>query len=161
MAMLLAAFIIHGLQPWPDLLTRDLDFTYTMIWSLALANVIGAGICLAFTAQLAKVATVRIHLLAPLVITFVFLAAFQASANIGDLVTLLVFAVVGWLMKQFGWPRPPLLLGLVLSGVIETYLFISLRLYGADWLMRPGVLIIAVLIVLSVYYGSRRARAVA
>jgi TctA family transporter len=161
MALLLAAFIIHGIQPGPDLLTRDLDVTYTMIWSLALANVIGAGICLAFTNQLAKVAMVRIHLLAPLVITFVFMAAFQASANIGDLVTLLVFAAVGWLMKQFGWPRPPLLLGLVLSHVIETYLFISLRLYGMEWLMRPGVLIIAVLIVLSVYYGYRRSKAVA
>ncbi|HEX2255375.1 MAG TPA: tripartite tricarboxylate transporter permease, partial [Afifellaceae bacterium] len=106
MALLLAAFIIHGLDPGPDMLTRNLDVTYTMIWSLALANVIGTGLCLAFTPQLAKIASIRIHLLTPLVISVVFLAAFQATSNVGDIVVLLVFAALGWLMKQFGWPRP-------------------------------------------------------
>lgn len=156
MALLLAAFIIHGLNPGPDMLTKNLDVTYTMIWSLALANVLGTGICLAFTPQLAKVAMLRIHLLTPLVLAVVFLAAFQATSHIADLVTLLVFAVLGWLMKRFGWPRPPLILGLVLSTVIETYLFISLRLYGLEWLTRPFVIAIAVVIVFSVYFGARR-----
>jgi TctA family transporter len=156
MALLLAAFIIHGLQPGPDMLTVHLDVTYTMIWSLALANVIATAICLAFTPQLAKIASIRIHLIAPLVISFVFLAAYQASSNLGDIVVLLIFGVLGWLMKQFGWPRPPLILGLVLSGVLETYLFISMRLYGMEWLTRPFVLAIAAVIVASLYYGLRK-----
>lgn len=158
MALLLAAFMIHGMRPGPDMLTTDLDITYTMIWSLALANVFGTVTCLAFTRQLAKVAMIRIHLLTPLVISFVFLAAFQATRNVGDLITLVVFGVVGWFMKRFGWPRPPLILGVVLSGVIETYLFISLRRYGIDWMTRPFVLTIAALIVASVYFGIRRSR---
>jgi TctA family transporter len=158
MALLLAAFMIHGMRPGPDMLTKNLDITYTMIWSLALANVLGTAICLAFTAQLAKVAMIRIHLLAPLVISFVFLAAFQATSNVGDLITLVAFGVLGWFMKRFGWPRPPLILGVVLSGVIETYLFISLRRYGFEWMTRPFVLGIAGLIVFSVYFGIRRSR---
>lgn len=160
-ALLLAAFIIHGLDPGPDMLTRHLDVTYTMIWSLALANVIGTGICLAFTPQLAKVASIRIHLLTPLVISVVFLAAYQATSNIGDLVVLLIFAMLGWLMKQFGWPRPPLILGLVLSGVLETYFFLSVRLYGMEWVTRPFVLVIAAIIVFSVYYSTRKPKAAA
>jgi TctA family transporter len=159
MALLLAALTIHGLNPGPDMLTKDLDVTYTMIWSLALANVFGTAICLAFTFQLAKVALIRIHLLTPLVLSFVFLAAYQATSNIGDLITLLVFGVFGWFMKRFGWPRPPLILGLVLSHIIETYLFISLRLYGAEWLTRPFVIAIGVLIAFSVYFGIRKSRA--
>jgi TctA family transporter len=158
MALLLAAFTIHGLTPGPDMLTKNLDITYTMIWSLALANVLGTGICLAFTFQLAKIATIRIHMLTPLVLSFVFLAAYQSSANIGDLITLVAFGVLGWFMKRCGWPRPPLLLGLVLSSVIETDLFISLRLYGIDWLVRPFVLVIAALIVFSLYFGLRRGK---
>ena len=61
-------------------------------------------------------------------------------------------------MKRFGWPRPPLILGLVLSGIIENYLFISVSRYGAAWMTRPIVLIVAVLIVVSLYYGIRNAR---
>lgn len=156
MALLLAAFLIHGLVPGPDMLTKHLDITYTMIWSLALANIMGTGICLAFTPQLAKVAMVRIHLLAPIIVAVIFLAAFQASTNFGDLISLMAFSLLGWLMKRFGWPRPPLILGLVLSGILERYLFISVRRYGFDWLSRPLVLAIALIIIVSVWFGLRR-----
>ena len=157
MAILLGAFLIHGLTPGPDMLTEHLDVTYTMIWSLALANVLGAGICLAFTPQLAKITMIRIHFLAPLVIVIVFLAAFQSSASLGDLVSLLGFSVFGWSMKRFGWPRPPLILGLVLSGIIERYLFISVQRYDMAWLSRPMVLAIALLTVISLVYSVRPA----
>jgi hypothetical protein len=70
MALILAALLVHGISPGPDMITTNLDLTYTMIWSLALANVFGTTICLLFTNTLAKVALVRIHLLAPLVIAY-------------------------------------------------------------------------------------------
>jgi Tripartite tricarboxylate transporter TctB family len=53
---------------------------------------------------------------------------------------------------NFDWPRPPLLLGLVLGGIAETNLFIATRIYGASWLTHPGVLIIALLILLGLFY---------
>jgi TctA family transporter len=68
------------------------------------------------------------------------------------------FSFLGWFMKRFGWPRPPLILGLVLSGIIENYLFISISRYGAAWLTRPVVLIIGLLIIGSMIYGFRAAR---
>ncbi|HSR72430.1 MAG TPA: tripartite tricarboxylate transporter permease, partial [Kiloniellales bacterium] len=46
MALLLGAFLMHGLVPGPEMLTRNLDVTYAIIWSLAIANILGAGICL-------------------------------------------------------------------------------------------------------------------
>jgi putative tricarboxylic transport membrane protein len=49
----------------------------------------------------------------------------------------------------------------VLSSVLETYLFISIRLYGMEWLMRPFVLVIAAIIVFSLYQGLRRPRVAA
>ena len=72
--------------------------------------------------------------------------------------TSLFFSLLGWFMKRFSWPRPPLILGLVLSGIIENYLFISISRYGATWMMRPIVLIVAVFITVSLYYGFRTAR---
>ncbi len=54
MAILLGAFLIHGLVPGPDMLTKNLDITYSMVWSVALANILGAGMCYAFSPQFAK-----------------------------------------------------------------------------------------------------------
>lgn len=113
----------------------------------------GTGICLGLTPLLAAVARARIHIIAPLVIIVVFLAAFQASGSTGDLIALLSFSVFGWLMKRFGWPRPPLVLGLVLSKIIENYLFISIGAYGLAWTYRPIVLLIAALTIFSVIFG--------
>jgi TctA family transporter len=150
---------IQGLTPGSAMLTKHLDVTYTMIWSVAIANIFGTGLCLIFTNQLARVALVKIHLLAPLIIVVVFLAAFQSTRHYGDLFSLLAFSFLGWLMKRFGWPRPPLILGLVLSGIIENYLFISISRYGAAWMMRPIVIIIGFLIAGSLYYGFRQMNA--
>ncbi len=155
MALLLGAMTIQGLTPGSAMLTKNLDVTYTMIWSLAIANVLGTGLCLLFTNTLAKVALVRIHLIAPLVVAVVFLAAFQATAHFGDLWTLIAFSFIGWFMKRFSWPRPPLILGLVLSGIIENYLFISVSRYGAEWLLRPIVLVILAFVMVSLFFGFR------
>ena len=158
MAILLGVFLIQGISPGPDMLTKHLDVTYTMVWSIAIANIFGAGLCLLLTNQLARLANVRVHLLAPLVIVVVFLAAFQAKRHFGDLILLLSFGLLGWLMKRFGWPRPPLILGLVLSSVLENYFFIAASHYGVTWLWRPIVLVIGALIVVSLVYGQRWTR---
>jgi TctA family transporter len=158
MALILAALLIHGISPGPDMITTNLDLTYTMIWSLALANIFGTGICLALTPVLAQVARARIQIVAPLVIMVVFLAAFQASVQFGDLISLMFFSVLGWFMKRFAWPRPPVVLGLVLSKIIENYLFISVGAYGISWLGRPFVLVIMLLAIISLVFGIRQTR---
>ncbi|WP_048646821.1 tripartite tricarboxylate transporter permease [Nitratireductor soli] len=141
MALLLGAFLIHGLVPGPKMLTERLDVTYTLVWSVAIANVIGAGICFMFASQLAKLATVRIGVLAPLILSVIFVGAFQGSQSYGDLWTLVAFGLLGWIMKRLRWPRPPLLLGFVLGALVEKYLSISVMRYGWDWLTNPVVMV--------------------
>ena len=58
MAILLGAFLMHGLTPGPEMLTKHLDVTYMIVWSLTLAHVIGAVICLFACPWLARVSTV-------------------------------------------------------------------------------------------------------
>jgi putative tricarboxylic transport membrane protein len=139
MAILLGAFLIHGLVPGPDMLTKNLSITYSMVWSVALANILGAGLCYAFSPQFAKIATLRYTLILPAVLGIVYIGAFEASRQWGDLITLLFFGLVGWIMKQAKWPRPPLILGVVLGDTIERYMFISIERYGMSWLLRPIV----------------------
>lgn len=142
MAILLGAFLIHGLVPGPDMLTKHLHVTYSMVWSVAIANVLGAGLCYMFSGQFAKIATLRYTLVLPSVLGIIYIGAFQGTRNWGDLYALLIFGVVGYAMKVLKWPRPPLILGLVLGDVIERYLFISMERYGLEWVWRPAVLVL-------------------
>jgi TctA family transporter len=140
MALILGAFLIHGLSPGPEMLTKNLDITYSLVWSIAIANILGAGICFIFAGYLAKIARVRIGILAPMVLAITFIGAFQGLKSWGDLIALLVFGLIGWTMKRMRWPRPPLILGFVLGALVEQYMFISVNRYGWEWLgiMREG-----------------------
>ena len=155
MALILGAFLIHGLVPGPEMLTKRLDITYTLVWSVALANILGAGICFLFANQLAKIAVVRIGILAPTVLAITFIGAFQGSKAWGDLYALLIFGVLGWVMKRLHWPRPPLILGFVLGALVERYMFISVERYGWEWLwlFREGKFVpwVDILFVLTLY----------
>jgi len=152
MAILLGAFLIHGLVPGPEMLERNLDVTYTMVWSIAIANILGAAICFFSSGLFAKVTTLRYTLIIPVILVIVFVGAFQASRDWGDLYTLLFFGVLGWVMKQLRWPRPPLILGFVLGEIIERYMFISFGRYDYDWLFRP---IVAVLLTMALISFAR------
>jgi hypothetical protein len=79
------------------------------------------------------------------VLGIVYIGSFEASRQWGDLYGLLFFGLLGWVMKQFKWPRPPLILGVVLGDIIERYLFISVERYGIDWMTRPLVAIMFVM----------------
>ena len=142
MAILLGAFLIHGLQPGPEMLTKHLDITYSMVWSVAVANILGAGICFLFSDQFAKIALVRFSVLMPLILSIVFIAAFQGSRKWGDIYAVFGFGLLGWIMKRLKWPRPPLILGVVLGDIVERYMFVSIDLFGAAWLLRPGVIVL-------------------
>ena len=142
MALLLGAFLAHGIAPGPKLLDTQLDITYTLVWSLALANVVGAGVCFLSANPLARVATLRAGILIPTVLAVCFVGAYQGSKSYGDLVVLVAFGLLGWTMKRYGWARAPLILGFVLGKLIEKYLFISVGRYQFEWLQRPGVIAI-------------------
>ncbi len=140
MVLVLAVFYMHGYVPGPDMLTTNLSVTYTMVWALTIANIIGAGICFLFADQLAKITLIRISVLAPLIMSTLFIGAIQGSQSYGDLVCLVAFGAIGWLMKEKNLSRPALALGFVLGGLIERYYFRSVSSLGYEWLLDPIVL---------------------
>lgn len=148
MALLLSAFIVHGIVPGPAMLTTNLSLTYTMVWSVAVANILGAGLCFALSGQFAKLAMLRYTIIFPIVFGITFIGAYSASRSWGDIATLLIFGVLGWTMKRLKWPRPPLILGFVLGGLIERNLFVTFSIYGFEWLLRPIVAVVVLLAVI-------------
>lgn len=145
MALLLGAFLMHGLVPGPEMLTKHLDLTYAMIWSVALANILGSGLCFLFSGHFAKLATLRYTLILPVVLCFVFVGAFEGQRSWGDLASLFFFGVLGSILKHSKWPRPPLVLGFILGAIVERYMFISIERYGMGWMTRPIVVALFVM----------------
>jgi hypothetical protein len=112
-----------------------------MVWSIAIANILGSGLCFLLSGQFAKLATLRYTLILPVVLCLVYIGAFEGKREWGDLYALLFFGILGWALKHFRWPRPPLVLGFILGSVLERYMFISIQRYGSSWMMRPVVIL--------------------
>jgi TctA family transporter len=152
MAILLSGFLIMGLTPGPDMLTKHLAITFSMVWTLAISNVITVCLCLMVLDQLAKVTYVRGGLIIPFILLLVFVGSYTANGQIADLIVTLIFGLTSYFMVLFGWPRPPFVLGFVLGKVMETYLFISVSRYGFTWLRHPTVVALIILTVLVIAY---------
>ena len=153
-AILLGAFIIQGIVPGPDLLNpaKHLPLTFSFVWILIIANIITVAICFLFLNQLAKITFIKGTFLIPFLLLLIYLGSFAVKNSFGDIILTVMFGAIGWFMVKFDWPRPPLLLGLVLGGIAENNLFIASRIYGYSWLLHPGVLAIAALMLVGALY---------
>ena len=155
MAILLGGFVLIGIEPGVDMVTEQLDLVYVMIWSVGLANVIGAGTCVFFANQIAKLTTLRYSMVAPFMFGLIFFAAFQATRHWGDLVMLMVLGTLGVYMKRFGWPRPALLIGFVLADKVEKGVYLTYTVHGVNMFTKPIVLVLIVLTLASIVAAAR------
>ncbi|HUL20506.1 MAG TPA: tripartite tricarboxylate transporter permease [Thermodesulfobacteriota bacterium] len=152
MAIFLGALMIHGLQPGPLLMTRAPD----LFWGTIVSMYIGNGMLLVLNLPLiplwVMVLRVPYYLLYPLIILFCMIGAYSISNTTADVIIMLIFGIVGYLMRKFRYDAPPLVLALVLGGELESSLRQSLMLSRGDFsifVTRPitlGFLIVAVLL---------------
>lgn len=155
-AVLMGALIMHGLRPGPSMLSSELPMTFSFVWMIAIASVVATLILLKSVNQVAKLASLPGHLLVPGVLLFVFMGAWLGSASIGAWLSCAVFGVIGFFMKRGGWPRPPLILALVLGPILERSFQISTRIHeGQGWLARPIVIVLMLIIFATVFLAIR------
>jgi putative tricarboxylic transport membrane protein len=159
-AILLGALFFYGIQPGPRMVQENLDLIFTIIWSFALANAAGAALCFLLSPALARFTSVPFAQLAPPVVVTIFFGAFQSSQHFGDIYAMLGLGFLGWLMKQLGWPRAPFLVGFVLTKPTEQYLWLSISRYGFEWLLRPGVIALGLLLIASIVWFALGKRGV-
>ena len=154
MAILLGAFMILGVAPGPEMLTKHIDLVFSMVWVLVFANVIAVLMCLAFVGHLAKVTFIRTSIIIPFVLIFGILGSYLTTNHFGDILISLIMGGVGYAMKKFDYPRAPLILGIVLGEIAENALHLSLNLYGVAFLVRPITLLLLVITIGSVIYPT-------
>jgi len=160
MAILLGAFLIQGLVPGPDMLIPEpkghLSLTFSFVWTIVLSNIITVTACFLFLNQLVKITYIRSSLVIPFLLLLIYLGAFAEKNMFEDLILVLLFGVLGWVMQRVDWPRPPLILGLVLGPLAENRLFLSTGNYGLAWLLRPGVLILLAITLFGAFFPILR-----
>jgi TctA family transporter len=155
MALLLGGFILIGIEPGMALIRDEPDLVYLMIWSVAVANLVGSGISLGLAPQIAKLTTIRYALIAPFMFGLIFFAAFQATRQWGDLIALMLLGMLGIYMRRFGWPRPALLIGYVLSNQVEQSIYHVSATVGWGLFTHPIVIVLLILILVSIYAAIR------
>ncbi|WP_299392303.1 tripartite tricarboxylate transporter permease [Pelagibius sp.] len=158
MSVLIGGFLILGLEPGPDFLAEHMDIAVGLAIVLAVANLLAVIVMLLLSQFLVRIVEVPGTILAPVLLSLVVLGAYGYQNDPMDVVFVFVFAVLGCVMRALDYSRPALLLGFVLAPLLETYLHISLRAYGLDFLFRPGALFIAALIVAGLLWPLIRQR---
>jgi len=170
MAVFIGGMALLGYEAGPQLITNELDITYTVVWSLALANVVGAGLCIFLSPFIARLTTIRFTLLAPFLFMMITFAAFQSRQSLGDLVALFSIGLLGIFLRRFDWSRPAFLIGFVLSTQAENYSFQAYQIamskfrlgssVGLEYIFSPIVITLIVITLFSVIVGIRQAKTI-
>ena len=133
MAILLGALMIHGLQPGPLLMSKAPDLFWGTIVSMYLGNGMLLVLNLPLIGLWVKVLKIPYFLLYPLILLFCLIGAYSLQNNAGDVVLMLAFGVVGYLMRKFQYDGAPLILAAVLGPLLEEAFRQSLMLSHGDF----------------------------
>ena len=148
-ALFIVALLAWGFVPGPEMVKKNADLIYSIIWIQGIAGIIGTLVGFVLAKQLAKLAEVRYTFMVPLIFIFVLMGAFSVNRDPVDLLVVVCFGILGYFMRRFGYPRPAMILGLVLGDLMEKYLYRSMASYGFSWLTRPGVIALLILATIS------------
>jgi len=132
-AVILGAFLLHGIQPGPQIFVKSGDMVYAIFASMFLSVI---GMCLLgyFAIKLlVRVLYFPEAITSAFVVLFCVIGAYSARSNITDLWMIVTFGVVGYLFERFKFPIAPMVLGCILGPTAETSFVTSMISYNNDW----------------------------
>jgi putative tricarboxylic transport membrane protein len=139
-AIMLAALLIHGVNPGPLLFATDPRLVYTVFISMIVANLLMIAAGLGVARGFAQLMRIPPAVLGAFIVVLSVIGAFGVRNNIFDVHVCLLFGVVGLVMKRFDFPSAPLVLGVILGPLAERYFLTSLANYDdrlSVFLTRP------------------------
>ncbi len=154
-ALFIVALLAWGYLPGPEMINKNLDVIYSVVWIQGISGIAGTLIGFLLAAQLAKLAQVRYTFMVPTIFIFILMGAFSVNRDPLDLVAVVIFGILGYFMKRFAYPRPAMILGLVLGDLMEKYLYRSMASYGFSWLGRPSVIVLLAFALISFAFTLR------
>jgi putative tricarboxylic transport membrane protein len=158
-AIILAAFLLHGVQPGPQVFVSSTALIYTVFASVFVA-VVGMCILGYFAIRpLCKVLDAPEAIVSAFVVVFCFIGAFAARSNLSDLYVIGIFGLVGFLFERFRFPIAPLVLGTILGPLTENNFMTTMVSFNNDWTVfftRPISGSILLLAIVGLFYPVLR-----
>jgi TctA family transporter len=154
-ALFIVALLAWGFVPGPEMVKKNPEIIYSIVWLQGISGIVGTLIGFVLASQLAKLAEVRYTFMVPIMFMFILMGAFSVNRDPLDLVVVVAFGILGYYMRRTGYPRPAMILGLVLGDLMEKYLYRSMASYGFSWLGRPAVIVLFIIAGGSLYLTLR------
>jgi TctA family transporter len=153
MALILGIFIMKGLVPGISLFTQHLPLVYFMVWLLIIGAVISTLFTLILTPIMVKLTRVRLTTLVPIVLVLILIGVYSLRQSPFDIFLTLLLGLLGYEMKNTGFPRAPFVIAFVLGSYFENNLALTLNIFGLSFLwVRPIATFMLVMIILTLAY---------
>ena len=145
-AMFLAALNLHGIQPGPMLTVKSPSFMYTVGLTLAVGAIVMVILSLILTKPMVMILQINRKILMPIIVSLTVVGAFASRTNLFDVKLMLVFGVIGFILRKLNFPLAPLTLGLILGGTADINFRQSLTMSGSVLTRVVGDILIVVVL---------------
>ena len=132
-AIILVGLMVHGLRPGPYLFTEQVYSVYQIFGSMLAANIMFLLMGLYAAKLFARISLIPISLLWPIVFALSVIGAYALNSSLLDIWIVLIFGVVGFFARRFGFAVAPIAVGLILGKMVEVNLQNSLKIFNGEW----------------------------
>lgn len=158
-AIMLGVLIIHGLRPGPLLFVTNPEIPYSIFISMFVSNIFMIFVGLFFIKILIKIVNVPVAIMNAFIIAIIFVGAFSVNNSMFDVLAVLIFGLLGLIMKIYDYPVTATALGFVLGYLVETNFRRALTLSRGSWaifIQNPISLVLITISIISVVYAIYR-----
>ena len=132
-AIILVGLMVHGLRPGPYLFTEQVNSVYQIFGSMLAANIMFLLMGLYAAKLFARISLIPINLLWPIVFALSVIGAYALNSSLLDIWIVLIFGVIGFFARRFGFAVAPIAVGLILGKMVEVNLQNSLKIFNGEW----------------------------
>ena len=132
-AIILVGLMVHGLRPGPYLFTEQVYSVYQIFGSMLVANIMFLLMGLYAAKLFARISLIPISLLWPIVFALSVIGAYALNSSLLDIWIVLIFGVIGFFARRFGFAVAPIAVGLILGKMVEVNLQNSLKIFDGEW----------------------------
>jgi putative tricarboxylic transport membrane protein len=162
MAILFGAFMIHGITPGPMIISEHPDIFWGLIASMYTGNIMLLVLNLPLIGIWVQLLRIPYPILFPLVILFCLIGAYSVAYSFVDILIMILFGIIGFIMKKTGYEAAPLILAMVLGGMFENAIRQALMMSDGSFgifLVRPiscgFILAAAILLIIPLVFRRR------
>lgn len=151
-AVILGAFIMHGLQPGPSFMIQNSEMVYAVFAALLVLNVLIIIFAKPFISIFSKLLNIPYSIIGPMIIIFCIVGTYAIRNSMFDVIVMLLFGLLGFFLEKVGFPLVTIILGFVLGSIAESELRRSLQMSGGDYTIFFERPISAVLLITAILF---------